>query len=328
MKTIGIIGAGAFGTAMAAVASRAGRDVTLWAYEPEVVDDINHRHANTAYLPEVALSPAIRATSDLGEVCAKDAVLIAVPTAHLRRVVTEAAPHWCPGVPALICSKGVERGTCMLMSEVVADCLDDIPIASLGGPTFAKEIASDLPAAATLACADLDVAKGLAAALSTTNFRAYVTTDIVGAQLGGATKNVLAIACGIVIGKGLGENARAALVTRGLVEINKLGLVLGAESHTLMGLSGLGDVALTCGATQSRNFSVGYELGKGRTLDDIMSGRKTVAEGVHNAESVTELARRNQVDMPICIAVEAVLNVNADLEAIIHGLLSRPLVVE
>jgi len=329
MNKIGIIGAGAFGTAMSTVARRAGRDVTIWSFEADVVDEINSRHTNETYLSGVPLDPTIRATSDLDEVCDADAVLIAVPTAFLRSVIEQAAKHWRSGIPALICSKGVEQGTCKLMAEVVGDCLGpEATIATMSGPTFAAEISRDLPAATVVACPDTQVGERLAKALTSPRFRIYVTDDIVGAQLGGATKNVLAIACGIVTGKGMGDNARAALITRGLAEINALGLVLGAQSHTLMGLSGLGDLTLTCNAMQSRNFSVGYRLGQGESIDKILSGRKTVAEGVHNADTVAELARRNMVDMPICLAVEAVLTVNADLDAIIHGLLSRPLVNE
>lgn len=329
MKRIGVIGAGAFGTAMASVARRAGRDVSIWSFEKSVCDEINSRHTNATYLDGVTLDSHIHATTDLDEICDNDAVIIAVPTIHLRSVIAKAAHHWRDGVPALICSKGVERKSCKLMAEVVRDCLGpEATIATMGGPTFADEIARDLPAAALVACPDTKVGGELAQALASPHFRTYVGDDIIGAQLGGATKNVLAIACGIVTGKGLGDNARAALITRGLAEINTLGLVLGAKSHTFMGMAGLGDLTLTCNAMQSRNFSVGYRLGQGETLEQILTGRKTVAEGVHNAESVAELARRNQVDMPICLAVEAVLNIDADLEAIIHGLLSRPLVSE
>jgi glycerol-3-phosphate dehydrogenase (NAD(P)+) len=329
MQSIGIIGAGAFGTAMSTVAHRAGRDVTIWAYELEVAHDINTNHINTTFLKSAPLNPAIRATTDLAEVCANDAVLVAVPSQHLRHVVAEAAPHWRSGVPAMTCSKGVERTTCKLMAEVVKDCLgEDTPVATMGGPTFASEIARDLPTAATIACPDIDIAERLAQALYSPNFRGYITSDIVGAQLGGAVKNVLAIACGIVQGKDLGNNARAALITRGLVEMNSLALVLGADPHTMMGMAALGDVALTCTAMESRNFSFGFEMGQGRAIDDILKSRNTVAEGYFNAESVTELARRNQVDMPICQAVQAVLSVEADMDAIIHGLLSRPLVNE
>ncbi len=331
MNKIGILGAGAFGTAMATVAMRAGRtgrEVCLWAYEADVVDAINNQHKNP-FLAGVDLDPAITATQDLAVACDADAVLIAVPTVYLRAVVTQAAKHWRAGVPALICSKGVEKDTCKLMADVARDCLSqDAVIASMGGPTFATEIARDLPSATTLACADLDVANLLAAALSSPHFRIYTTQDTIGTQLGGAAKNVLAIACGVVTGMGLGDNARAALITRGLAEINALGLVLGAQSQTLMGLSGLGDLTLTCNATQSRNFSLGMRLGQGESVDQILSGSQTVAEGYFNAQTVTELARRNQVDMPICLAVEAVLNVDADLDAIIHGLLSRPLANE
>jgi len=329
MKEIGILGAGAFGTAMATVAARAGLKVTLWGFEQEIIDDINASHTNTCFLPDVTLDSKIRATNDFQNVCDNEAVLIAVPTVYLRAIVSQAAKHWQPNVPALICSKGVEQDTCMLMAEVVKDCLGhNAIIASMGGPTFAHEIANDLPSATTVACADLKVSENLAKALSSPHFRAYASNDIIGTQLGGAVKNVLAIACGIVTGKGLGDNARAALITRGLSEINALGLVLGAQTHTLMGLSGLGDLTLTCNAMQSRNFSLGFDLGQGENLNDILAHRKTIAEGYFNAKTVTELARRNQVDMPICIAVEAVLNLDADLDAIIHGLLSRPLVNE
>lgn len=328
MNKISILGAGAFGTAMATVARRAGRTVQLWAYEAEVVDAINTKHKNP-FLAGVDLDAAITATQDLAVACDSDAVLIAVPTVYLRDIVTRAAPHWRPGVPALICSKGVEKESCKLMADVARDCLgQDAVIASMGGPTFAKEIARDLPSATTLACADPNVANQLCAALSSPHFRIYTTQDTIGTQLGGAAKNVLAIACGVVTGMELGDNARAALITRGLAEINALGLVLGAQSQTLMGLSGLGDLTLTCNATQSRNFSLGMRLGQGESVDQILNGSKTVAEGYFNAKTVTELARRNQVDMPICLAVEAVLNVDADLDAIIHGLLSRPLTTE
>lgn len=328
IEKIGILGAGAFGTAMATVARRAGREVMLWAYEGEIVDAINTHHTNE-FLSGVELDPAIRATQNLAEACDADAVLIAVPTVYLRSIVTQAAAHWHRGIPALICSKGVEQDSCKLMADVVRDCLGSgAVIASMSGPTFAKEIARDLPSATTLACADLDVANRLATALSSPHFRIYTTQDIVGTQLGGAAKNVLAIACGIVTGLRLGDNARAALITRGLAEIHALGQVLGAQPQTLMGLSGLGDLTLTCNATQSRNFSLGFRLGQGETVDHIMSGSKTIAEGYYNAQTVTELARRNQVDMPICLAVEAVLDVEADLESIIHGLLSRPLASE
>ena len=328
MNKIGILGAGAFGTAMATVAKRAGRTVCLWAYEADVVDAINSQHKNP-FLAGVDLDPAITATQDLAVACDAGAVLIAVPTVYLRAVLTQAAPHWRAGVPALICSKGVENESCKLMADVARDCLGpDAVVASMGGPTFATEIARDLPSATTLACADINVANQLAAALTSPHFRVYTTQDTIGTQLGGAAKNVLAIACGVVTGMGLGDNARAALITRGLAEINALGLVLGAQSQTLMGLSGLGDLTLTCNATQSRNFSLGMRLGQGESVDEILSGSKTVAEGYFNAQTVTELARRNQVDMPICLAVEAVLNVDADLDAIIHGLLSRPLANE
>ncbi|TCS64815.1 NAD(P)H-dependent glycerol-3-phosphate dehydrogenase [Varunaivibrio sulfuroxidans] len=329
METIGIIGAGAWGTALAIALRRAGRAVTLYAHEPEVVEAVNTRHENVPFLPGVTLDSAIRATGDLDHACNGDAVLLVAPSLYMRAVCRQARPHWNAGVPAVICTKGIEQESCLLMSEVIGETLGDaVPLAVLSGPTFAAEVAADLPAAVTLACADAELGGRLIAAIGSARFRPYLSHDIIGAQLGGAVKNVLAIACGIVEGRGLGDNARAALITRGLAEIAKLGEVLGADIRTLMGLSGLGDLTLTCNAMQSRNFSLGHALGKGRKLNDILAERQSVAEGVHNAFSVTELARRNQVDMPICQAVDAVINVEADLDSIIYGLLSRPLNTE
>ncbi|MBF0247665.1 MAG: NAD(P)-dependent glycerol-3-phosphate dehydrogenase [Alphaproteobacteria bacterium] len=329
MQTIGIIGAGAWGTALAAAARRAGRDVVIQAHEPEVAAAINTTHENAAFLPGVALDPAVRATTDLAEAVARDAVLLVAPAQFLRAVCQAAKPHWIPGTPAVICAKGVEKGTYKLMSQVVTETLGDAaPVAVLSGPTFAIEVARDMPTAVTLACADAGLGKRLCETLSSRCFRPYFSPDVVGAQLGGAVKNVMAIACGIVEGRGMGDNARAALITRGLAEIARLGAVLGAEEHTLMGLSGLGDLTLTCNAMQSRNFSLGVALGRGRTLDDILAERKSVTEGVYTAAAVADLARRDQVDMPICQAVNGVLNHGVDLSAIIDGLLSRPLNIE
>lgn len=329
MQSIGILGAGAWGTALAMACARAGRDVTIQAHEQGVVDAINGSHENTMYLPGVTLDSSIRATADLAEAVSADAVLLVTPAQFLRQVCAAAKPHWKPGAPAIICSKGIEQGTFKLMSDVVSETLGDLaPIAVLSGPTFAIEVARDMPTALTLACDDEDLGQNLCQVLSSLCFRTYCTNDVVGAQLGGAVKNVLAIACGIVEGRGLGDNARAALITRGLAEIARLGALMGADEHTLMGLSGLGDLTLTCNAMQSRNFSLGVELGQGRTLSDILAERKSVTEGVHTAAAVAEIARREHVDMPICQAVDGVINLNVDLDAIIDGLLRRPLNLE
>ena len=323
MKRIGIIGGGAWGTALATAARRAGRDVILQAREAEVVAAINEDHENTPFLPGIGLDRAIRATNGLAEAADADAVLLAVPAQHLRAVATALSPHWPDGVPAVICAKGIEQETCALMSEVVEQSLPGVPYAVLSGPTFAAEVARDLPTAVTLATTERTLGETLAAAIGTPRFRTYLSADPIGAQLGGAVKNVLAIACGIVEGRQLGDNTRAALITRGLAEIARLGTAKGAKAETLMGLSGFGDLTLTCNNIQSRNFSLGVALGEGQRLEEILASRRSVAEGVSTASSVSELARRLGVDMPICIAVDGVLNHFADLDATIEGLLAR-----
>ena len=320
---IGIVGAGAWGTALAVAACRAGREVILQAHEPEVAAAINDRHENP-FLAGVHLAPEIQATTRLAEAVATDAVLLVAPAQFLRSVCVQAAPHWPSGVPAVICAKGIEQGSGALMTQAVGAALPQAPLAVLSGPSFAAEVARGLPTAVTLAARDVELAKALGAALTTPTFRVYASDDPIGAQLGGAVKNVLAIGCGIVEGRGLGDNARAALITRGLAEITHLGTVLGARPTTFMGLSGLGDLVLTCGAMQSRNFSLGVALGEGRPLAEILSERKSVAEGVYTAASVMGLAARLGVDMPICGAVNAVLNRGVGLDEAIHDLLARP----
>ncbi len=322
MNKIGIIGGGAWGTALAIAVRRSGLQVVIQAREPEVVEAINQSHRNPYFLPHIDLDPAIEATTD--PATATDAVLLVTPAQHLRGVCQTLAPDWPVGVPAVICAKGIEQGTCALMSEVVAETLPGVPFAVLAGPTFAAEVARDMPTAVTLASADPGLTEKLAAALGTPRLRIYRTGDLIGAQLGGAVKNVLAIACGIVEGRNLGQNARAALITRGLAEIVRLGLAKGAQTDTLMGLSGLGDLTLTCTALQSRNYSLGVALGRSEALAAILESRASIAEGVFTASSVTDLARRLDVDMPICTAIDGVLNHYADIDAAIAGLLSRP----
>ena len=325
---IGIIGAGAWGTALALVARRAGREVVIQAHEPEVAAAINRDHLNPVYLSGIALDPAIRAVTDPAEAAQADAVLLAMPAQHLRSLMRKVAPAWRAGTPAVVCAKGIEQDTGALLTEVLADELPSAPPAILSGPTFAAEVARELPTAVTLAATDPALADQLSRALGTAYFRAYTTTDIVGAQIGGAVKNVLAIACGIIEGRGMGDNARAALITRGLAEMTRLALAKGGQPLTLMGLSGLGDLTLTCNAMQSRNFSLGVALGKGQRLIDILSTRRSVAEGVFSASSVVGLARRHHIEMPICEAVDAVLGRGADLDTAIAGLLARPVGAE
>ena len=325
MKTkIGIIGAGAWGTSLATVAHNAGCEVMIQAHEPEVVEAINKKHENTVFLSGVKLDSAIQATNDAAEAARADAVLLVTPAQHLRAVTAALKGTWQEGVPAVICAKGLEQGSSALMSEVLAETLPGVTPAVLSGPTFAIEVAKGFPTGVTIACANQAIAAKLCETLGTPTFRAYRSTDIIGAELGGAVKNVLAIACGIVEGKALGENTRAALITRGLAEIARLGIAKGAHSESLMGLSGIGDLTLTCNAMQSRNFSLGVALGQGKTLKAILAERRSVTEGVYTASSVTKLAGRLGVDMPICLAVDAVLNHGAEIDATIQGLLARP----
>jgi glycerol-3-phosphate dehydrogenase (NAD(P)+) len=322
---IGIIGGGAWGTALALTARRAGRAVTLWAREAEVVAAINGQRVNPLFLPDVPLDPAIRATGELADAArAAQALLLVVPAQHLRATATALAPLLAPGVPVVICAKGIEEASGALLSEVAAACLPQAPLAVLSGPTFAAEVARGLPTAITLACADAALGARLIAALGTRSFRPYLAADVVGAEIGGAVKNVLAIACGIVLGRRLGDNARAALVTRGLAEMVRLALAKGGKPETLMGLSGLGDLVLTCGSLQSRNHSLGVALGEGRALADILAQRRSVAEGVTSAAAAAALARRLSVDMPITAAVDAILHRGAAIDQAIERLLARP----
>jgi len=322
-RRIGIIGAGAWGTALAQVLCRAGRDVALWAREPELVAAINRDHANELYLPGIALDPAIRADADISVVSRDiDLMLIVVPAQHLRGICHALSSGI--SVPVVICAKGIETGTGALMSEIVAAELHGAALAVLSGPTFAAEVARGLPTAVTLAMADQAMGQWLVEALGTRSFRPYLAADIVGAEIGGAVKNVLAIACGIVEGRRLGDNARAAIITRGLAEMVRLAVVKGGRAETLMGLSGLGDLVLTCTATQSRNYSLGAALGQGRILADIIGERVSVAEGVDSAAATAALARRLGIEMPITDAVDAILHRGAPIDDAIAALLSRP----
>ncbi|CAN0435704.1 unnamed protein product [Discosporangium mesarthrocarpum] len=325
---ISIVGAGAWGTALALAARRAGNPVTLWAYEVAIVAAINDGHENTLYLPGVALDPAIRATADLSEAASADALLLAAPAQHLRSTIAPLAGHVPPITPLIICAKGIEQETLALMSEAVDAIFPENPVFVLSGPTFAADVAAGLPTAVTLAGSDLAAAQTLADRLSSDRFRPYSGDDVIGAQIGGAIKNVLAIACGIAEGRGFGDNARAALVTRGLAELTRLCLAKGGRAETMMGLSGLGDLVLTCTSTQSRNYSLGLALGAGRALADILDERNSVAEGVFTASAAVALAEKLGIEMPIAGAVDAVLNRDADIDVVIEALLSRPLRAE
>ncbi|MDQ0248641.1 glycerol-3-phosphate dehydrogenase (NAD(P)+) [Sphingomonas kyeonggiensis] len=318
---IGVIGGGAWGTALAQVAARGDREVLLWAREPEVVDSVNIDHQNALFLPQVPLSPAIRATRDLGELRDMEALLVVAPAQHVRAVLSETPVG---STPLVLCAKGIEAGTKLLVGEVAHQVAPKAPLAVLSGPTFAHEVAAGKPTAVTLACEDEGLRTRLADRLASPAFRTYGSADVVGAEIGGAVKNVLAIACGVVEGAGLGLNARAALIARGFAEMTRFGMARGAQAETLTGLSGLGDLVLTCSSTNSRNFSLGLGLGQGRSAAELMADRKTVAEGAFTAPVLREAARDAGIDMPVTEAVNALLE-GAPVAEVIEALLSRPL---
>jgi glycerol-3-phosphate dehydrogenase (NAD(P)+) len=307
IKSVGVIGAGAWGTALALVSARAGLDVTLWAREPEVLESIRGHRENSLFLPGIRLDDGLEVTNHIEDLGGADMILAVPPAQHVRSTLTVFAPHARPGLP-----------------EVIPEAAPAV----LSGPSFAGEVARGLPTAVTLACGDETCADRLAHALATPLFRPYLSTDLIGAEAGGAVKNVLAIACGVVEGKGLGRSAHAALITRGFAELTRLAVALGGQAETVAGLCGLGDLVLTCSSPQSRNMSVGLALGRGETLQQALSGKLSVAEGVASAPAVRQLADRLGVETPICEAVAAVLADEIDIDTAIDGLLSRPLRAE
>ncbi len=322
MTRFGIIGAGAWGTALASTLAGNGR-VTLWAREAEVVAAINTAAENPLFLPGIPLPAGITATTDLAGITACDIVLVVVPAQHLR--ATLGAARLPVATPIVLCAKGIEAGSHKLMLEVARDLLPN-PIAVLSGPSFAHEVAAGKPCAITLACEDQGLGERLVAALARPMFRLYQSDDVLGAEIGGAVKNVLAIACGVVEGAGLGLNARAALIARGFAEMSRFGVARGARAETLAGLSGLGDLVLTCSSENSRNFRLGVGLGQGRPLGDLLAG-PAVAEGAATAPVLVEAARAAGVEMPISEAVAALL-AGAPVRETINALLARPLKAE
>ena len=324
-ESVGVIGAGAWGAALAEVCARAGRKVVLWAREPEVRQSIAERRENSLFLPGVTLSQTIAVTGDVAALAGCDFVLAVPPAQYVRATLTSFAVHAPDGLPVVLCAKGIEQGSLKLMTEVLAECLPEARPAVLSGPSFAAEVARGLPTAVTLACADAALGQQLAEAIAGPAFRPYLADDMIGAEAGGAVKNVLAIACGVVEGLKLGRSAHAALITRGFAEMTRLAVAKGAKAETMAGLCGLGDLVLTCSSPQSRNMSVGLALGSGESLEEALAGKLSVAEGVASAPAVRALARQLQVDMPICEAVAAVLGGEITLNQAIDGLLSRPL---
>ena len=327
-KTAGVIGAGAWGTALAQVAGSAGLDVLLQAREPEVVESIRARRINEAFLPGIVLDDHVSVTTELADLGGCDLILAVPPAQHMRSTLAAFAAHHRAGVPVILCSKGIERGSLKLMTDVLAETLPTASAAVLSGPSFAGEVARGLPSAVTLACADEALGEALMETLSAPAFRPYLATDLIGAEVGGAIKNVLAIACGISEGRGLGRSAHAALITRGFAEMTRMGVALGGQAETVAGLCGLGDLVLTCSSPQSRNMSLGLALGQGQTVEQALAGKRSVAEGYESAPAVRELAQKMGVDMPISLAVAAVLAGETTVQGMIDALLSRPLKAE
>ncbi len=320
---IAVLGGGAWGTALAQVIASGGDDVLLWAREPDVVDAINRDHANPKFLPGVALHPAIRATGLTGDLRNARLWLVVAPAQHLRHVLAESPVAHRPTL--ILCAKGIEAGTLKLMAEVAVDVAPASPLAVLSGPSFAADVAAGKPTAVTLAAADLALATRLAERIARPAFRPYAADDLVGCEIGGAVKNVLAIACGVVIGAGLGESARAAIVARGFAEMTRFGVARGARAETLAGLSGLGDLVLTCGSPQSRNMQLGMALGQGQSAKAALAGKLSVAEGAATAPVLVQAAAKAGVDMPIAAAVADLLAGRATVAEVTGQLLGRPL---
>ena len=320
--SIGILGSGAFGTALAIALAKAGREVILWSRDAEFVRELTVTRKNARHLPGAELTMNIRPTADISKLKSCEAILLAVPAQSTSSLLTICAAS-LPLVPLVICAKGIEKVSQRLQSEIVSDLAPNHQIAALTGPGFAQEIAAGLPTALTLACEDSQSGQSLQALLSTPRLRLYLTNDIRGAQLAGSLKNVVALACGMVAGAALGESARAALMTRGFAEMSRLAMAMGAKPETLSGLSGLGDLALTCNSAQSRNFANGFALGQGK-----VTAAGTTVEGIATAFAACELARKFAVEMPIANAVAAVIEGKISISSAMDMLLTRPLRTE
>jgi glycerol-3-phosphate dehydrogenase (NAD(P)+) len=321
IERLAVIGGGAWGTALAQVAATGGRETLLWALEDDVVTAVNEIHENPLYLKGLKLEPAIRATSNFSDLAEVDAWLVVTPAQHMRAVLGRSP---CPNMPLILCSKGIEERSGKLLHEVAHEVCPSSPVAVLSGPTFAHEVAAGLPTAVTLACEDRELGETLRERINLTNFRTYYTEDVAGAEVGGAVKNVLAIACGIAEGRDLGQNARAALIARGFAEMVRFGMAMGGRRETLAGLSGLGDLVLTCSSTSSRNFSLGKAIGEGRKVAELMKDRRTVAEGAHTAPVLHRIAVERDIDMPLVAAVNQLLSGEIGIHELLETMLSRP----
>jgi glycerol-3-phosphate dehydrogenase (NAD(P)+) len=324
-NSVGIIGSGAWGCALAHAFSIEGNEVMLWGRSAETINDINERHENKIYLKGLKLDNDIVATTNLKSVCEKDILVLAVPTQQVRDVSRTIHQYLKSNKPVISSAKGFELKTGKLVSEILAETLSNIRIGILSGPTFASEVITGWPTAATFAMQDQDFATRLAEKLSSTSFRLYTSDDIIGTQVGGAVKNIIAIACGIASGQGFGENTRAAIVTRGLAETARLAAAVGGNTETLSGLSGLGDFLLSCTSRKSRNFKFGELLGTGYSSQDALKRMEGVVEGFHSANPVIERAIQLNIDLPICFSVSSILAGNADVSSSIRQLLNRPI---
>ena len=327
-QRISVLGAGAWGTALALNAARAGRDVVLWGRNAESLDSISTKRQLPTYLPGITFDQPLETTTDITEAADADCILLVAPAQMTASIAETIGLYVRKGTPVVLAAKGLEKGTQRMMSEVLADYLPQATPAILSGPSFAADVARGLPTAVTIAAPSAPLADKLCATLSSQSFRPYASTDMIGVQLGGALKNILAIACGIVLGKQLGASAHAALMTRGFAEMQRLALKLGARSDTLMGLSGFGDVALSCSNHQSRNFAFGFALGEGKALSDLMAPGAKLSEGAYSARVACELASAHGVELPVAQAVADVLEQKDSIDEAVTKLMSRPLRAE
>jgi glycerol-3-phosphate dehydrogenase (NAD(P)+) len=322
-EQIAVLGGGAWGTALANVAARAGRSVTLWEHEPVNADRLQN-HRESRFLPGIRLEDGVSVTRHLAEAARAEAILLVVPAQAIRSVCQSLASLVAPRTPLIVCAKGIEHGTRKFMTEVIAECVPAAVPAILSGPSFAADVARGLPTAVTLAARSKTLAEALAQSLASPRFRPYQSSDVRGVEIGGAAKNVLAIGAGIVYGRKFGASAQAAMITRGFAELTRFGRAFGAKTETMMGLSGLGDLILTCSSSQSRNFSFGVNLGEGLAIADIHA-KTGLAEGAFTAPVLLDMAHERQLDMPIASAIAAIVRGETSVDAAIESLLARPI---
>ena len=325
INKIGVVGGGAWGTALALTAARAGREVVLWARDPGTVSDIRARSQNTRYLPGITFDEDLNATNKLDDVIDADAILLVTPAQTTRDMLSAIKNAGKVRGPIVLCAKGIEQTTGKLLSTVMSEELPGIESGVLSGPSFADDVARGLPTAVTVAADSGDAARGLCQALQSPCFRPYASTDVLGTQIGGALKNVLAIACGAVVGRKLGASAQAALTARGFAELTRIGTAMGAQGETLTGLSGLGDLVLTCSSTQSRNFSFGVRLGEGFMASELIAAGGKLAEGAYSARVAVKLAKEHAIELPICATVARMIDENLSIDDALNTLMARPL---